>query len=353
MSDAVRSLRTMFFSSLVILIVWGLAWPSALEKYALYRDVRDLHAWLHLRDQIAGRDWATIDEAEFGEEITCVPSGEPKLPCDPLSVRAVWPTVSTFSVSLRPKLNFPAAPRPDRFEGRCARVYAVFAGSERLPVGDYEVVVIPQLGEAYALPANDEELYRELNRFSDASCGLRQQAIAARTRARPSSWTSLAPHLARYGALSHPTNLRLSAPELWSLTGEADPSKLSVQLFGISIPIGLFLAAAGLILGVNAFAMVGPLLALRRAERAEAPGTWIMVAPTTGEWPAQVLESLILLVSFLWVMAPIAVLALQLTTDLDFRPLEAVALSFGMLGAVVASVTHLAASVRLRALRRR
>jgi len=48
--EAIKSFRALLYTSLLILFLWLLFWPSAKEKVELYRAAVDLHAWLYLKE---------------------------------------------------------------------------------------------------------------------------------------------------------------------------------------------------------------------------------------------------------------------------------------------------------------
>ena len=47
--DAIKSLHTLFFTSLLVLLLWLLTWPAATEKIRLYHATAEVTAWAAMR----------------------------------------------------------------------------------------------------------------------------------------------------------------------------------------------------------------------------------------------------------------------------------------------------------------
>ncbi|CAB1080827.1 hypothetical protein D1AOALGA4SA_8500 [Olavius algarvensis Delta 1 endosymbiont] len=59
--EAAKSLRSLFLASLLIVLVWLISWPSAIMRFEHYRDARQLHAWLFLKERMANFDREIFD----------------------------------------------------------------------------------------------------------------------------------------------------------------------------------------------------------------------------------------------------------------------------------------------------
>ena len=62
--DAIRSLHALFFTSLLVLLLWLLTWPAATEKIRLYHATADVTAWAAMRETLAYQKIAALPGVE-------------------------------------------------------------------------------------------------------------------------------------------------------------------------------------------------------------------------------------------------------------------------------------------------
>jgi hypothetical protein len=273
---------------------------------------------------------------------------EPGLICVPLEIEVTWPSAVTYIVTMLPKFYSSATGEGSSTDLPMVGVYSIDVSSDELPFSDYEVVVILDR-EAWVVPSNETKLYGKLEQKYKSH---RDLSIDAKEFARPRSWNSLVPHLAKYGFRQHPLSLSPDEPALKKLAAEADPRGLTVQVFGMQMGIGLFLSAVGIILGALAFGMIGPLLALRGEGRTKVSHPWIMIIPTRPGMGRGILEVTISLISIAWIIAPLVLAQRQFSMRSEFLGLEGLALKIGFIGLLFSGLAHLLVSLQLRALRR-
>ena len=354
-NEAIRSIRALFLSSLLIILLWVLTWPSAQQKFREYQDARDLHAWLYLKDRMEVFAWAErpareveqgLDPAADPVDEDCSEGDEPGLVCMPLEIEATWPDIVKYSLVLYPKIVEGHGRDGERF----LRVYAFEKPSAGLPFNQYEVVVINEQ-DALVVPYGDRELYDALEGFARLE-DHRAAAIRARQASVPGSWDRATLYLAKHGFRQHPLSLKLDEPAVAKFAAESDPRVLTIQVFGMPLRIGLFLSAVGLLLTAIAFAMLGPILALRRSPDVEVALPWIFVAPTGGSVTSNILEVILLAISGAWIAAPLLLLYLQLTPGFEFQGTERLFFVLGMAGLVFSSIVYLIVSTALWRLRR-
>jgi hypothetical protein len=68
-NDAISSLRTLFFGSFLVLVLWFLSWQASSEKLRLYAAAVELHEWLFLRERLSSLERSVFD-TEPDEVIT-------------------------------------------------------------------------------------------------------------------------------------------------------------------------------------------------------------------------------------------------------------------------------------------
>jgi hypothetical protein len=349
---AIDSLHKLVSSSVFIFLLWILNWPTAIEKLEYYRDARDLHAWLFLQNRVEnlGLDYIFLEQAPTEDVIEdCWENSEfPGFTCEPLEVKTTWPVASTYTLRLQSKYFLPEDDRSMNESGSLIRIYKVEVAAEELPFSDYEVIIIGT-GEAWVVPANKTELYEKLERDSDS---FRLLSIDVKEYARPISWRRIAPDMAKYGFRLHPLSLGIREPALDQLATDADPRDLTISIFGMNISIGLFISAIGLLLGANAFLMIGPLLALRNAGIGNVSHAWIMVTPTRSGSVERILEFFLSLISMVWFLIPFAILLLQLNTDVESQSVEIIAKKVGMIGLLFSGIVYAIVGFQLRVYRR-
>ena len=351
MDDAIRSLRNLFLGSLAIMLLWFVTWPTAIEKVNLYLQLRHVASWLLLNeamddfavDPFVGDDAQQISTVE---RTFCDPRsrGDCYEIDVPIEVKATWPNIATEHMTLK-AVDFYKRPEfPEVLD--YVRLYRVDSAATELPLSSYYVAFVNLGGEVRrrVIPVGSEEKLKE------NAGGLRFLDVTTRELNQPMFWSRVQPSLTRYGYNSDlPNEITRGSPALAALQIEADPRLASggVQIFGIKVSIGVFFASVGMFLAAVAFAALGPVTTLRRQVKESSPQTWVM-ALAKGRSPAGLgLEALITIVSLAWSLAPLLILTLQLTAELDLTGISDWGVPLGTVGLVFSSLIFLWASYEL------
>lgn len=358
MNEAINSLRNLFLVSLAVLFLWFVTVPSAIEKLRTLSYLRYVHAWLALSETIRT---AQIDPFEAGpdEAIANVlrdvcdrrTRGECYETAVPLAATATWPVDGRYPLTLQPADLF----RPDDLRAleEAVRLYKVDSPGPLLPLRDYYVVFAKSGGgapEFRIVPTGAEQSMR------DNLHGLRAFLVTIGELNRPKFWNEIQPHLRRHGyAQPSPGQLAPDNTALVALQAEADlgPARASVQVFGVQIGLGTFVVSVGVFLAVVAFAMIGPIMRLRAADGEAPDHSWIMALVSRSALTQRTLEPVILLVSLLWAMTPLAILFLLSTAGVDMAGINDTGRFAGAVGLAFSSAVFLWAAWTLRGLRRR
>jgi hypothetical protein len=349
MSDeALRSLKTLFVGSLALLALWFLNWPAAVERLELYRQARDLQAWILLRE-LAGHpelDVHAFDPAESIDHLEVdraspTPQGGDYVERVDLVVESVWPAQRRYPVTLRPETFY--AEEDPTVAGR-ARIYRVEAPPGDLPLGDYLLVFVDAL--RMVVPAGDPAF------AADARLGLRMVQVAAAARNRPRHWTALAGRLRALGFAGAPRQLSPADAALARLQADSDPRQRGVQVLGMPLSIGLFYSAVGVLLAIVAFGGLGPLRLLGRAT-GPSRDPWILSLPRAAGARGAVLEACVGAVSLAWALAPLVILVLQIRSRAPLAGAHLWAVRLGAAGLVFSSAVFGTAALQLHRLRQR
>jgi len=348
--DAINSLRTLFFASFLVLVLWLLAWQAYSEKLRLYLAAVDLHEWLFLRERLSTLDRSVFD-AEPNEVITddirwvqrIAPNEELYPSPVPLTVDVTWPEQRSHAISLVP------AGFDQKVLTRSARVYRIVGNSTQFPrSGSFALF----LKETEAVMEEGKAIDREKTTvgvvamdsaaFRVARPGIRQVREGLRDENRPKRWEELRPLLAKNGFVGEPANLSSQHVALAGVRAETDPRLPSggVQIFGVQLSSAQFFSAVGILLAVISFAMIGPLLALRSSSDRKHSQSWVLVLPCSAGGVRRLLEWTICSATIFWTLAPILVLLLQARSFVAVDATAGWAFGLGTIGLVFSGITH-------------
>ncbi len=310
LDDAIRSIRQLFLLSLVVLAVWALGWPAARATLTRFQEVRQLHAWLLLRDRLdAIDDREALLVSPLGEAVThetiwregAGPQGGEYLDDVRLQVRATWPQEEDLAFEL-----VPFADSAEALAGRpLARVYRIASPGELLPLGDYLAVVL-QSPPAIRVIAPSEVVVRPKARL-----GVRAIEAAAREGDHPIAWDALVPALEREGFAGRPSQLPLDHRAVLSISAAADPRVRKVGVLGVDLDLAQFISGVGMILAAIGFAMLGPLLALQAAKGQPHEQAWVFAIPPQARLGPRLVAGAARLVLAAWAASPLAILIVQ------------------------------------------
>jgi hypothetical protein len=354
--DAIRTLEKLFLISVSVSLLWLLLWSTAVEKFILYHDVQDLHAWLFLRErmvelkhQLNARQGpgepdgifqvdsqATISDVDVPSEdnpvrderdITWVKK--------PIEVNTSWPLQKKYSLTLEPRIYV-------GLDGATVRLYQIQSDTTDLPLSKYVAIFFrenngPRLVKPEDNPAVISTDSMGIIEKQGESVRLRMLHQALPRLNRPSSWDGLHRELVQYGYVEPPTRLSTNHPVLTKLQADSDPRLRTggVQVLGFQVSLGFFFTSVGLIFAAMAFAMIGPLIAIRSAKSQSISSAWTLVTPTGDKRCWTILECFILIVTIVWAAFPMLVLILQLQSGVD---LQGMAEGMGRWGLVLSAI---------------
>ncbi len=348
--DAIASLRTLFTASLAVLVVWLVAWPATREKLSLFSGAAELHEWVALKDRI-GRLERNVLDTPAGQEVT-----EDAENAD-IVVSILWPERRSYAISLEP-VFFESTSTSDvvrayRLAGRDLpaswnRVYAVFhrVDPEREPDTSGVLDEEPHGVEVGLVPV-------DYPGFQVPRPGERQILAALREANFPASWEELRLPLLEHGFDGDASALTRDDAALAGLRGAVDVRKESagIALLGVRLSLSQLFAAIGLVLAVQAFLALGPLLALRAAEERTTKLSWIFVLPAGDDVAHRVLEPAICAATLAWAAAPLGILVLQCLSYARLGSMPHWSFWPGALGLVGSALVFARIALELRVLR--
>jgi hypothetical protein len=357
-NDAISSLRTLFFGSFLVLVLWFLSWQASSEKLRLYSAAVELHEWLFLRERLSTLERSVFevepdaiiaDDARWVQRIA--PNEEFYPVSVPLTVDVTWPESRSHAISLAPAGFDQKALTP------MARVYRILGDATPFPQASYYALF---LREVETVAEGGETVDRERTTvgvvamdsaaFHVPRPGIRQVRASLRDGNRPRRWNELRPLLVKHGFVGDPTDLSSRDAALAAARAEIDPRLPSggVQLFGVSLSVAQFFSAVGVLLAVIAFSMIGPLLVLRSSSGRQHSQSWILVLPLSPGGARRLLEWLICSVTLFWAASPLLVLLLQLRTFAAASVAAGWTFGLGTAGLLVASAVQALVARELR-----
>jgi hypothetical protein len=348
--DAINSLRTLFATSLLVLVLWFLYWPASIEKLKLYSAAVELHSWLYLRERLSTLE-RDVFEVQPNEIITddikwvqrIAPNQEHYPKPYPLMVDVIWPEQRSYAISLVPAGFDQRKLTPD------ARIYRIVGDRTPFPWSDYYALF---LRENEIVVEGQEVIDREkktggvvamdYHDFRALEPGIRQVQAALRDGNRPKRWDELRLLLAKYGFVSEPEILSSRDAALAGVRAEVDPRVPSggVQILGVQLSIAQFFFAVGILLAITSFAMIGPLLAMRSSSVRKHSQSWILVLPRSPGKARRMLEWMVCAVSILWAVSPMLILLLQVSSYAGVDGMASWAFGLGTVGLAVSSTTY-------------
>jgi hypothetical protein len=341
MNETISVLRTFFLTTLVILLLWFLTYPSAVSKLKLYSELLDLHAWLYLQEELdkyIGDVFEFEANKEIDHHIAIYESGDGyyEEKKEPLTIQTIWPEwpdVQTLKIELQPADHYK---RDDKTITDNVRIYRVKTSSvSNLPTSDYFVVFLRDLGVIRVVSVYDSLF------LHNSSLGLRQVIQAAHEGHKPQYWDHISLNLLRHGYDQGIRKLTTKSEALAKLRAEANPhTPGGVELFGIQLSIYLFFSSIGILLSAVAFAMIGPIMALVSADIKVCRHPWIFLLPFKRSILGGILEVTIFLVLLLWAGAPLVLLILQRALEVHLDDNSGSILLVGKIGLLFASLVQ-------------
>jgi len=366
--DAVKSLRTLFLTSITLLLLWFVTWPSTTAMLPLFRATADLTAWAAMRDALVARASDVLAMPADADVTSYTTFGEPRPPNDnqdeiahDLAVTVTWPEARIVPFTLVHADQFD--PGVMTLRGTVARVYRISCDAAALQVcgryaaflqdttvdtdkSTHEVIDVRRLRVGIIRP--------DFPQFRIRGAGTRQVELALERADAPDGWQAVALSLQRLEFDGDSRELSASSGALKALQAEADPRRRTgVTAFGVQLSIVQFLSSIGLLLAVIGFAMIGPLLALKSDGSRTHSQSWVLALPGSTRGARRILDWVATAFTLTWALAPVAVLVMQRPYASELRSLSADALVYGSaIGLVFATVVYVLVAIELRRLRR-
>lgn len=358
--EAIRSIKNIFLSTLVIYILWLSILPVAIEKIQLFQHSKDLYAWLYLREYFENLDaeignlnafcekkntflFETHDYDETIAGFQCAfeqPQGGGFVGDVPFEMDTVWPDLATYKIELVPMFLESTAEETVALED--IRVYQVRSMPKNPLLDQYNIIFVQECPTVLVYPqAVGVSQFKVLRTVENYKHQCAQMGVIGDFDASPVSWEEIRLYLLRYGFADSPQNLMSTHPALGELLAEADPRLRSggVNILGINFSIGEFFALVGLILTTNAFILIGPLRSLRNVKERAHTSSWIMVLPKGSDALGNAIEILIIGVSVFWSLFPLVIIYLQYATAVDLAGVVVQwAIPLGTIGLLFSSV---------------
>jgi hypothetical protein len=253
----------------------------------------------------------------------------------PIEVNTSWPLQKKYSLTLEPRIYV-------GLDGATVRLYQIQSDTTDLPLSKYVAIFFrenngPRLVKPEDNPAVISTDSMGIIEKQGESVRLRMLHQALPRLNRPSSWDGLHRELVQYGYVEPPTRLSTNHPVLTKLQADSDPRLRTggVQVLGFQVSLGFFFTSVGLIFAAMAFAMIGPLIAIRSAKSQSISSAWTLVTPTGDKRCWTILECFILIVTIVWAAFPMLVLILQLQSGVD---LQGMAEGMGRWGLVLSAI---------------
>ena len=366
--DAVKSLRTLFLTSVTLLLIWFVTWPSTTAMLPLFRATADLTAWAAMRDALVARESDVLAMPADADVTSYTTFGAPRPPnnnqdeiAHDLAVTVTWPEARVVPFTLVHADQF--NPRVMTLPGAVARVYRISCDAAALRVcgryaaflqdmtdgtdkNTHEVIDVTRIRVGIIRP--------DFPQFRIRGAGTRQVELALERADAPDGWQAVALSLQRLGFDGDSRELSASSDALKALQAEADPRRRAgVTAFGVQLSIVQFLSSIGLLLAVIGFAMIGPLFALKSDGLRTHSQSWVLALPGSTRGARRILDWVATAFTLTWALAPLAVLVMQRPYAGELRGLSADVLVYGSaIGLLFATVVYALVAIELRRLRR-
>jgi len=344
---ATSSMRALFLSSLAILLLWFLTYPSAAYKLDLYSKLRTLHTWLDLQglQEYVEVVFESKPDERIDHHIVELDSSEGYYAEEAITVETLWPKVEKVAIELVPADHYQ---KHDKNITDKVRIYQIVSlSSSTFPANEYFAVFLKGLSAVKIISIHDN-VFR-----NNSSLGLRQIIQSAHESHKKPYWEQIRPHLVKFSDYTGEQKPGAQMAALAKLRAEVDPEtpEGGVQVFGFQLSIKLFFSSVGILLAAVSFAMIGPLMGMKSSESRRIENPWIFLLPFRKTVVGGILEILIVLISLCWALSPLIILNLQRSIEGQLGDISGLVLLFGRLGLIFASVVQCIAAYQLGRLR--
>ena len=359
-NEALESLQKLWNASVIIILVWLLFLPGALEQLKEYDAALQLTTWRLLFELTkilpleANGDYlkegyisSVPMEAFVGQPpphyghplfgMVCFRDTEGTDDCNrPLVVQTNWPEQSQIGIFLSTELfssvdsdDFDGSRWTPRSFSKLTR-FKVISTPTELPFQTYIISRVVNGDERYLVGSVDDKWTKVADPESDipTSRPLHEQEILS------------------YVGVDSVTDI--TSDQLRKFQEAADLSHGTLSIAGLNLNVGFSFAGIGILLAAVAFLMLGPLLVLGvRTDKSES-ATWTL-AVCTRDRP--LLEVILFAIWSLWAISPILIGITQVFENAPLPIIYRGIRGAGMLGLVFASYLFIRATIIFRALR--
>jgi hypothetical protein len=309
---AVSSLQTFVVTAFATLFVWSVCWPSTIEALMNRHAARDLSAWLGLK-QLA---------AEMPKRFNVPP--QPKDVLDSLfdewnPVHTMFPVGAPNKVSLKVISSTDAIGNMDRFGGTFRVLkFGVRSESGHSPLDDYALVLVTPVSVTPKPEIGEGTEWLTVARRDLDNVPFKPPDFPIFHEIGPLDGQYLESKLNELGRYDWSfSSLTANDPAVTSFFQVvASHENGDFKVFGIALSMGLSFTGVGVVLGAISLWMIGPLIALREANRSHVitSQTWTMTLKTRPGSIRMLLETILIIISVGFAAYPAFVGYLQLST---------------------------------------
>jgi hypothetical protein len=341
MADALKEIRTLSVALVATCLLWLLTWPSNAASLMARGYAEHIGAWLLLRDYLSSKEirdfLSEVDDQQPHDTYTAripVQSGTEGESKRPFQIESPWPGEGLIRIAIQQvssdPLIFSIVPRE----------------STDLPFGSYSIILLDVQAKA---SAHERTVYVVPATFPP-SITLRDASnmVFRDGRAAPTEWNTIRTILFSRGwKANDAADLRVNDPIVATFIEESFSA--SYKVLDLPVAAGYYPSAISLAIGILAFGLVGPMVAISRT-----PGrlgdSWTMLATVRGK-PGGVLESLQLLLSLFVIAIPLVVLCAQASLFASENGVERALWTCSAVGPGAASVVLARVAARVRRIR--
>jgi hypothetical protein len=352
-NEAINSIRKAMLAAFVLVVVWVLALPTTTAELKVRHAAEQLSAWLILKNKFVDTyiDWPTAEAfherfVSTNEDKQVIDSEMGDPPLDKVDLRgggntSPWPyelVLRTQWPGEKPDVRVHLQARP--IEGPY-EVWSVGTDARFLPFDTYDVVI----DKSGCSQDCVKVLGREEWAVSRTVAEPRVIQFLLNRQNHPREWEDIAA-LLWPGVVELPEAAGLKQSDPVISTFVKDALRAQHNFWGVSVDAGLFLAAPGILLGAQAFMLLGPLLVLINRRDSMLSEPWIMTTATRVP-RRRILEGILLLISAAWCLVPLGIWYAQAEQAIWLHPFERACYRVGLVGLAIASVVTAALLVEL------
>ena len=345
-NEAIKSIRKALLAAFVLVVVWVLALPLTTTELKARHAAEQLTAWLVLKNKFVDTYIDSATAEAFHERFVST-KGNSKVidsemkdpPLEKTDLRgggdnSLWP----YDLGLRTQWPGEKPEVEAKLQARSIdgpyEAYAVRSDARFLPFDAYDVVIDKFQCSRDCIKV----LGREEWAVNLAGQEPRVLQFLFNRRNHPKEWEDIAA-LLWPGVVEPPEAASIKQNDPVVATFVRDALRAQHNFWGVSVDAGLFFAAPGILLGAQAFMLLGPLLVLIGRGDSMPSEPWIMTAPTRSS-RRRVLEGILVLISAVWCLVPAGIGYAQADQAIALHPFERLCYWMGLVGLAMACVVN-------------